>query len=256
ISNPLGEDFSIMRTTTLNGILNSLSTNYNRRNEEACLFEVGKVYLPKGDNLQPAEKSKLTIAMYSMNSKAGKDFYYIKGAAQSVLDEFSINVDYSATDKFPWMHPSRTALITSGDTSLGYVGELHPDVSENYEIGAKTYVAVLDVEKMENLADLSCKFEPLPKFPAMARDISMLVKDEITVAELEASIKEKGTKILESIALFDVYKGKQIEEGYKSVSFKISFRAHDRTLTDEEVSAVMNKILKNLEVKNDALLRG
>ena len=255
INNPLGEDFSVMRTTTLNGILNSLSTNYNRRNDEACLFELGKVYLPK-DNSLPVEKQKLTIGMYSINTKSDKDFYYLKGAVNSLLDRLSIQACYTETDKYPWMHPGRTALITNGDITLGYVGELHPLISENYEISTKVYMAVLDVERIRKLSDTTCMFTALPKFPATSRDISMLVKNEITVFELEETIKEKGAKILESVSLFDVYKGKQIEEGYKSVSFKILFRANDRTLTDEEVSQVMEKVLKNLEKKHNALLRG
>lgn len=254
ISNPLGEDFSIMRTLTLNGMLNSLSTNYNRRNPEAALFELGNVYLPKALPLTelPIEKPMLTIGMY------GKmDFYDIKGVTEELFSVLGMtdSVSYNPVSNIPYMHPGRLAEISAKGKAVGYVGEIHPNVTEKYSIGTKTYVAVIEVEALIEGAEFNRTYKALPKFPAMQRDIAMLVKDSVIVKDIESIIKEKGGKLLESVQLFDVYKGKQIEDGYKSVAYNISFRANDRTLTDEEVNSPMKKILVELESKLGAQLR-
>lgn len=254
ISNPLGEDFSIMRTITLNGILNSLSTNYNRRNEEAGLFEIGKIYLPKSLPLteQPDEHFKLTIGMY------GKcDFYDLKGIVEHLFVVLGMDkiVEYSPEKELPWMHPGRSASISTGNKVIGYFGELHPKVAGNYSIGTKAYVAVIDIESLIDNANLVSVYKPLPKFPAVTRDIAMLVKDDVIVKDIENIIKSKGGKLLETITLFDVYKGTQIAEGYKSVAYSITFRAADRTLIDDDVNSVMKKILCALETDLGAQLR-
>lgn len=254
IANPLGEDFSIMRTITLNGILNSLSTNYNRRNEEAALFEVGKVYLPKSLPLTdlPDEPEKLTIGMY------GKmDFYDLKGIVEHLFEVIGISdrVEFSPDKTISWMHPGRTANISVNGEVFGYIGELHPQVASNYNIGAKTYIAVIDMAYMIEQSNLVSVYKPLPKFPAITRDISMLIKDDVIVKDIENVIKKKGGKLLERIQLFDVYKGNQITEGYKSVSYSITFRAQDRTLVDEDVNTAMKKILDALETELSAQLR-
>ncbi len=255
ISNPLGEDFSIMRTLTLNGMLNSISTNYNRRNDSAYLFETGKVYIPKTLPLTelPEEKNMLTLGMY------GKiDFYGIKGITEELFEVLGMRdkVSYSPKSDLPFMHPGRLASIDAGDESIGYVGELHPAVADKYGIGAKTYIAVIDVDKLYELADFDRKYRSLPKYPAMTRDIALLVKEEVIVKDIEDIIKAKGGKLLEDIQLFDVFRGKQIPEGYKSVAYNISFRAEDRTLTDDEVNSPMKKIIAELEAKLGAQLRG
>ena len=255
ISNPLGEDFSIMRTVTLNGILTSLSTNYNRRNEDAFLFEIGKVYIPKSLPLAelPDELPKLTIGMYGKDV----DFYTIKGAVQEVFEVlgFGNKVVYTPESDIPFMHPGRLANISIGDKNLGYVGQVHPSVAKNYSIGTSVYVAVVDINTVIENATFDRQFKELPKFPAVQRDIAMLVKDDVIVKEIEDIIKAKGGKLLESIQLFDVYKGKQIKEGYKSVAYNISFRAKDKTLTDDEVNSPMKKIVAELRDKLDAELR-
>lgn len=248
ISNPLGEDFSIMRTVTLNGILNSLSTNYNRRNEEASLFEIGKVYIPKSLPITelPDEPSKLTIGMY------GKmDFYTLKGIVEHLFEVLGMTdkVEYSPESTIPFMHPGRTADVSVDGVSFGYFGELHPKIASNYNIGTRVYIAVIDMEALIDNANLVNIYKPLPKFPAVTRDIAMLVKDEVIVKDIESVIRKKGGKLLESMSLFDVYKGSQIADGYKSVAYSITFRASDRTLVDDDVNAVMNKILDGL--KND-----
>ena len=256
ITNPLGEDFSIMRTVTLNGILNSISTNYNRRNEYANIFELGKTYIPKSIPMSelPDEKNYLTIAMYGN----GIDFYGIKGVCEELFGVLGIgeNITFMPKSDIPFMHPGRLAEVSINDTKLGFVGELHPTVASNYSIGAKTYVAVIDMDTLVEKATFERSYKALPKYPAMTRDIAILVKDDVIVKDIEDIIKAKGGKLLESIQLFDVFKGKQIQDGYKSVAYNISFRAKDRTLTDDEVNSSMKKILKELEDKLEAVLRG
>lgn len=255
ISNPLGEDFSIMRTSTLNGMLTSISTNYNRRNKEVHLFEIGKVYLPKELPLKelPVEREVLTIAMYG-----NVDFYDAKGAFENIFNELGMvnKVEYSPLETLSYMHPGRTAIITDEkNDEIGYVGEIHPQIASNYEIETKVYFGVLYIDKLIEIANFDISYKSLPKFPTMQRDIAMLVKDEINVKEIEKIIKAKGGKLLESVKLFDVYKGEQIEKGYKSVAYSILFRSNEKTLTDEEVNSPMKKILKELEEKLQAQLR-
>lgn len=255
ISNPLGEDFSIMRTSTLNGMLTSISTNYNRRNKEVHLFEIGKVYLPKELTLKelPVEREVLTIAMYG-----NVDFYDAKGAFEDIFNGLGMinKVEYSPLETLSYMHPGRTAIITDEkNCEIGYVGEIHPQIASNYEIETKVYFGVLYIDKLIEIANFDISYKSLPKFPTMQRDIAMLVKDEINVKEIEKIIKSKGGKLLESVKLFDVYKGEQIEKGYKSVAYSILFRSNEKTLTDEEVNSPMKKILKELEEKLQAQLR-
>lgn len=254
IANPLGEDFSIMRTTTLNAVLNSLSTNYNRRNEEAGLFEFGKEYLPKSLPLTelPNEVEKLTIGMY------GKvDFYGIKGILENLFDVLGIydEVEFVQEKNIEWMHPGRTATLILNGKNLGYVGEVNPKVCINYNINSKVYISVLDIETLIENAKLVRVYKALPKYPAVTRDISMLVKEEVLVKDIENTIKAKAGKNLEKITLFDVYKGEQILKGFKSVSYSITFRANDRTLVDEEVSGPMKKVIDALEKELGAQLR-
>lgn len=255
ISNPLGEDFSIMRTTTLNGMLTSISTNYNRRNKEAHLFEIGKVYLSKELPLKdlPEEKEVLTIAMYG-----DVDFYNAKGVFENLFDSLYMleKVEYVPCKYLSYMHPGRTAIILDEkNEEIGYIGEIHPKVASNYEIETRVYFGVLYIDKLVELSNFNISYKPLPKFPTMQRDIAMIVKDDINVREIEKIIKGKGGKLLENVKLFDVYKGEQIEKGYKSVAYSILFRSNEKTLTDEEVNAPMKKILKELEEKLEAKLR-
>ncbi len=254
IANPLGEDFSVMRTTTLGGMLQSLSTNYNRRNEEAGLFELAPIYLPKELPLVdlPDERMQLTVGMY------GKiDYYDLKGIMEELFDGAGIasKIEYHKKTDLPWMHPGRCAAVTINGQYMGYLGELHPQVADHYDIGTKVYMAVLDLPVLIEASTMDRIYKPLPKYPAVSRDIAMLVKDEVLVKEIESIIKQRGGKILESFTLFDVYKGKQIEEGYKSVAYAITFRAEDRTLTDEDVNTTMKKILNGLEREVGAQLR-
>lgn len=253
ITNPLGEDFSIMRTTTLNGILTSMSTNYNRRNERAALYEIGKVFIKQGENELPKELKKLTIAMYGPDI----DFFNLKGVIESLFERLKCDsiIEYSRNNTATWMHPGRRADIIVGDTIFGTFGEVHPTVASNYHIGTRVYFAEIDMTKLLEIAKLEGEFTPLPKFPSTSRDIAMLVKDEVLAGDIGKIIKQRGGKILESYKLFDVYKGKQVEEGYKSMAYNITFRASDRTLTEEEVSKTMKKIINGLETNLEAKLR-
>lgn len=249
ITNPLGEDTSIMRTTIIPSMLEILSTNYNNRNESAKLYEIGKEYIPTESGKLPNEPDRLAIGMYGGNV----DFYDIKGIADTMLGKMGIrDVEYiracdsNAFDEACAMHPGRSAVVMKNDTVLGILGEVHPDVQKNYGIGTKTYVAKFNIPEMMKCAVTEVSYQPLPKFPAAARDLSVICDDEIPVAELEKAIKGAVGKILEKVTLFDVYKGEQIEKGKKSVSYSITMRSHDGTLTDEQADSAMKKVLKAL----------
>ena len=249
ITNPLGEDTSIMRTTIIPSMLEILSTNYNNRNEAAKLYEIGKEYIPTESGKLPNEPDRLAIGMYGGNV----DFYDIKGIADTMLGKMGIrDVEYiracdsDAFDEACAMHPGRSAVVMKNDTVLGILGEVHPAVQENYGIGTKTYVAKFNIPEMMKCAVTEVSYQPLPKFPAAARDLSVICDDETPVAELEKAIKGAVGKILEKVTLFDVYKGEQIEKGKKSVSYSITMRSHDGTLTDEQADSAMKKVLKAL----------
>ncbi|MCL1987668.1 MAG: phenylalanine--tRNA ligase subunit beta [Firmicutes bacterium] len=246
INNPLGEDFSIMRTSPLNGMLQSLSTNFNRRNDFARLFELTKVFLPTSNGSSnepilptlPNEPIYLTIGAYSKNpdkaGKTGMDFFDLKGDIEELLASLGIaNVSFVANANVPQLHPGRTADIKIGENTIGQLGELHPDIAANYEIGTRSYIAIIKLADI--LTEKTPKYVPLPKFPAIVWDISLQVKEEIAVATIEQAIKEKAGKLLTEISLFDVYQGSQIEKNYKSVSYTLTFRATDRTLTIDEL---------------------
>lgn len=254
ISNPLGEDFSVMRTVSFNGILNSLAINYNRRNERAALFEVAKVYLPKALPLTelPDEVPTLTIGMY------GKmDFYDLKGTIEHLTRVLGIEgqTEYAAESTLPWMHPGRTAAVKINGETVGYLGEVHPAVAKNYEIGTKVYLAVLQMRPLIAHAKLVTVYQPLPKFPAITRDIAMLVKETVTVKQIADVIRKNGGDYLEEVKLFDVYQGAQIEAGYKSVAYSISFRSAERTLADTDIADAMQAILDGLAKELGAQLR-
>jgi phenylalanyl-tRNA synthetase beta chain len=246
IQNPLGEDFSIMRTIPLNGLLTSLSTNYNRRNKEVKLYELANIYLPKALPLTelPNERMQFTLGMYG----AG-DFYTMKGVVEELFDKLGMEkkVHYDPQCDRPYLHPGRKADIVYEKTVVGYLGELHPEVADNYRIGERTYVAVLDMPAVIPFADFDRKYQGLAKYPAVTRDLSMVVPKEILVGQIEDVLAQRGGKLLESYKLFDIYEGSQILAGFKSVAYSITFRAKDHTLTDDEVNAVMKKILNGLQ---------
>lgn len=246
ISNPLGEDFSIMRTISLNGMLTSLATNYNRRNKNVRLYELGNVYLPKSLPLTelPEERMMFTLGMYGDG-----DFFDMKGVIEEFFDQVGMHkkVDYDPKAGKSFLHPGRQALISYEGDLLGYLGEVHPVVADTYGIGTRAYVAVIDILHVVNHATFDRKYEGIAKFPAVNRDISMVVPKDIMVGQIEHMIAQRGGKILENYELFDIYEGSQIQKGYKSVAYSITFRSKEKTLEEAEVSSAMKKILNGLE---------
>ena len=252
LRNPLGEDTSVMRTTTIGTMLDMLSYNYNHKNESAYLFEECKVFIPKNAGELPDEPEKLVIGMY----KKGIDFFNLKGVLEDLFDGLNIKgINFERLSDSPMFHPGRAARLTANGEEIGVLGEIHPTVCENFEIGLPCYVAELDILKMFSLVDDNVKYKALPKFPAAERDIAVLVEKTTAVGELEATMIKASGEILEDIELFDVYEGDRVPEGKKSVAFALRFRATDRSLTSDEINRVFNKIVKDLEYKNKAQLR-
>ena len=246
ISNPLGEDFSIMRTISLNGMLTSLSTNFNRRNKNVRLYELGNIYLPKQVPVTelPEERMQFTLGMYGEG-----DFFTMKGVIEEFLYKAGMKLkpEYDPESGKPFLHPGRQANVVYDGTVIGYLGEVHPTVAANYAIKERVYVAVLDMPEIVSRASFDHKYEGIAKFPAATRDISMVVPKNVLVGQIEEVIAVRGGQILENYELFDIYEGSQIKGGYKSVAYSLTFRAKDRTLTDTEISASMKKILNGLE---------
>lgn len=246
ISNPLGEDFSIMRTVSLNGMLTSLSSNLAHRNTNVRLYEFGNIYLPKALPLTelPEERMQMTLGMYG-----DCDFFTLKGVVEDILSALGLKgqSDYVPTARHPFLHPGRQADISLHGTQVAYMGQIHPEVMDNYDMKGEVYVAVIDLPVLVEKATFDRKYEGVAKFPAMKRDLSMVMKKEIFVGQLEQIFKDKGGKLLESYELFDVYEGSQIEAGYKSVAYSLTFRAKDRTLEEAEVSKIVDKILTELK---------
>lgn len=252
ITNPLGEDTSVMRTTIVPSMCETLARNYNYRNMSASLFELGNEYIKTEEGKLPLEPVRLCIGMYDSNGNI--DFYSLKGIVEELLDAVCVS-DYDVElancecsfDEYSAFHPGRVAVLKKNDIEFGIFGELHPAVQENYDIGTRTYIAKLNIPEMMQLADIEKTYKPLPKYPATTRDLSLVCDDKVPVASLEKAIKSAVGKTLEKVTLFDVYKGEQIESGKKSVSYSISMRSHDGTLTDEQADAAMKRVLKALK---------
>lgn len=246
IMNPLGEDYSIMRTTSLNGMLTSLATNYNRRNKDVRLYELGNIYLPKQLPLTelPEERMQFTLGMYGKG-----DFFNMKGVVEEFFEKIGMKQKetYDPNAGKPYLHPGRQANIIYDGNEVGYLGEVHPEVADIYGIGERAYVAVIDMPEVLSYATFDRKYTGIAKYPAVNRDISMVVPKEILAGQIEAAIEKRGGAYLESYALFDLYEGAQIKDGFKSIAYSIVFRAKDKTLEEADVSAAMKKILKALE---------
>ena len=246
IRNPLGEDYSAMRTTSLNGMLTSLATNYNRRNKNVKLYELGNVYLPKALPLTelPDERMQFTLGMYGEG-----DFFSMKGVVEEFFDKIGLHKKetYDPNAGKTFLHPGRQANIIYDGTVVGYLGEVHPDVADIYGIGERAYIAVIDMPEIVARATFDRKYEGIAKFPAVNRDLSMVVPKNIMVGQIEEVIEKNGGAHLESYSLFDLYEGAQIKPGFKSVAYSITFRAKDRTLEESDISKAMDKILAGLE---------
>ncbi|SHJ62367.1 phenylalanyl-tRNA synthetase beta subunit [Clostridium cavendishii DSM 21758] len=252
IKNPLGEDYSIMRTTTMPSMMECLARNYSRSNDICRLFEMGKIYIPNEDeNKLPTETNILTIGIYGE-----VDYFDLKGVVENLIDALGIKkVSFERLTTNVSYHPGKTAELFVGKTSVGTLGEVHPDVTENYGIDDSCFVAELNLDKLYEAADTIKTYKALPKFPAVTRDIALLVDDEVLVQTIEETIKKTGGNYVETVKLFDVYKGKQIPEGKKSIAYAIVYRDATKTLEDKDINKVHDKILKALEFKLGAQLR-
>ena len=246
IMNPLGEDYSIMRTTSVNGMLTSLAINYNRRNKDVRLYELANIYLPKQVPITelPDERMQFTLGMYGKG-----DFFSMKGVVEEFFEKIGMKEreSYDPNAGIPYLHPGRQANIIYQGKVVGYLGEVHPEVAENYGIGERAYIAVIDMPKIQEYATFERKYTGIAKYPAVNRDISMVVPKSILAGQIEELIEKKGGAYLESYKLFDLYEGSQIKQGYKSIAYSIVFRAKDKTLEEADVTAAMNRILKALE---------
>lgn len=252
ILNPLGEDFSSMRTTLLPNMMEVIQRNSNRGVDSAKLYEVGSIFIPKDQPVtkEPYEKLKLGMGMYG-----NYDFYDLKGIIEALLSRFGIRAALKPVTDNPTFHPGRTAAMYVNDELIGVYGEASPKVTVNYGLDHKVYLAELDVEKILQYKNTNWKYEPLPKYPSMVRDIAVIVKDDILAGDMEETIKEVNPYLIENVALFDVYKGEHIQEGYKSTAFSVTYRNKERTLKEKEVENIHNKILQVLEKKFGAVLR-
>lgn len=252
IKNPLGEDYSVMRTTTIHSMMESLGRNYSRNNAYARLFEIGKVYIPNEDEtVIPTENNILTIGMYG-----NCDYLDLKGVVENALEKLGLSkVKFTRESDNPSYHPGKTAALMIGNKKVGVLGEVHPDVSENYGVDENCYLAELNLDLLFEYAKTDKKYKALPKFPAVTRDIALLVDDEILVQEIEDTIRRAGGNLVEKVELFDIYKGAQIPEGKKSIAYAIAYRDEKKTLTDNDVNKVHDKILRSLEHKLGATLR-
>ncbi len=246
ISNPLGEDFSIMRTISLNGMLNSLAVNFNRRNKDVRLYELGNIYLPKQVPLTelPEERMQFTLGMYGSG-----DFYTMKGVVEEFLCKVGMRrkPEYDPAAGKPFLHPGRQANVIYDGTVIGYLGEVHPVTAAGYSLKERVYIAVIDMPEIVGRASFDHKYEGIARFPAAARDISMTVPKSVLAGDIEKIFDNHGGKLLESYQLFDIYEGTQIKPGYKSVAYSLVFRAKDRNLEEADITGAMDKIIKALE---------
>ncbi len=252
ILNPLGEDFSSMRTTLISNMMEVVQRNSNRGVDSAGIYEVGNTFAPKEQPVvqEPIEKLKLCVGMY------GKyDFYDLKGIMESMFTRLGIKTNLKPVTDNPIFHPGRTAAVYVNDECIGIYGEASRETLENYGLDHKVYIAEIDVEKLLAYKNTDWKYEALPKYPAMVRDIAVIVKDEVLVGDMISAIESINSRLIEDVKLFDVYKGEHIEEGYKSCAFSVTYRNKERTLKDKEVEKIHEGILKEFETKFGAKLR-
>ena len=240
-----------MRSQLVTSMLTVLSTNYNHKIHAARLFEASKRFVPKALPLteQPEELPALSIGMYGED----EDFFTLKGVLESIFDSFGVQPSYALSAE-TYLHPGRQATASLGNTVLATFGEVHPDVTANYDIDVKVYVAEIDLQALFAIEQKPILYKALPRFPAVERDLALLCDEDLPVASIENIIRQAGGKMLESVDLFDVYQGAQIDAGKKSVAYSLKFRVPDRTLSDEDIDPVLNKIFKKLK-ENNCILR-
>ncbi|HZK01689.1 MAG TPA: phenylalanine--tRNA ligase subunit beta [Anaerovoracaceae bacterium] len=251
--NPLGEDNSVMRTTLVSNMMEVLARNFSRNNSEIRAFELGNVFINTyGSDGLPKEQENLCIACYGED----EDFFSLKGAVEELLRKMGIyEVGFKSESSLGTYHPGRCATIGDGDVHFGLIGEIHPDVLENYDIDSKVWCCELNFSAMTEASSMQKYYSPLPKYPSVVRDISLVTEEGTTVEAITSLIYEYGKELLEKVELFDIYRGKQVPEGKKSVSFALAYRDTDKTLTDNEVDIIHNAILEGLNDKLNAVLR-
>ena len=247
--NPLGEEYSIMRTTLVSNMLEALSKNEHRGNKNVAGFEFGNTFIPQGEDL-PKEEHKLSIGFYDIG-----DFYYLKELIEKALWSIGVSDLVYKRAEVEYLHPGRSAEIYLGDEYIGLLGEVHPNVLKNYEMKKKVYIAELDFERLVKHSIENYKYKAVPKYPAMKRDLAIVIDKDVDAYEIEAIAKENGKKLLESFNVFDIYTGESIGEDKKSVAFSMTFRAKDRTLVEAEINDIVSSVISDLENKIDAHLR-
>ncbi|MDR3304909.1 MAG: phenylalanine--tRNA ligase subunit beta [Clostridiales Family XIII bacterium] len=253
--NPLGEENSVMRTTLLPGMLAVLAHNFNHSSANAEIFEIGNTFHSLGENALPREELSLCLGIYGERG----DFFFVKAVIEKLFAKLGIKEPlWEAEENDPSYHPGRCARVFAPADEpilIGTVGEIHPDTAARFDIDSRIFAAELSFDKIAELADTRRAYTPLRRYPAVLRDLALLAAEETTVFQIESVVRAKGGGILESVRLFDVYRGKQVPEGKKSLAFNLTFRGRDRTLTDEEVAKAIQKILKGLEEEAGAILR-
>ena len=252
IQNPLGEDTSIMRTIALPSMLDILARNYAYHNKSVKLYELAKIYLPTEGDVLPQEPKMLVLGTYG----AEETFFTLKGELEAVLSGLRIKkASYTAVKDNPSYHPGRCAKVTIDGVDVGYMGQVHPLVAQNYGMDADVYCAEIDLNKLFELQLPDVTYTPLPKYPTVSRDLSLICDEAVTVAQVEEVISASAGKLLRDVKLFDIYRGTGVPEGKKSMAFSLSLRADDRTLTDADSEAVVTKVLAALAEKLGASLR-
>ncbi|HBN86210.1 MAG TPA: phenylalanine--tRNA ligase subunit beta, partial [Clostridiales bacterium] len=252
ITNPLGEDFKVMRTVMTPDMLSVISRNYNRSILEGALYEMACVY-EKADNEEASnQKGQLIMGLYGQ----AYDFYHLKGIVETLTEELGIqNVEFIRETGLNEFHPGCTAKVKKGDVTLGVIGVIHPTVCENFLVPEGTLCGIMDTEQLVKLSSMDRKYVPLPRFPAITRDLAMVIQEDVPVGDIEKLIKANGGKYLEEVRLFDIFRGKQVGEGLKSVAYSVVFRADDRTLQDSDIQKAMERILETLQSELNAQLR-
>ena len=250
ILNPLGEDYSLMRTTLMPAMIKSIASNLNHRIDEVKLFEISKTFHNTHDEL-PLEINRLAIGVCSDE----ENFYTVKGRIESLLKPLGLKEYEFVRGGDNFLHPGRKALMKVNNVVVGYIGELHPDVAENAGIKKRAYVAEINLDELLAIQSSELVVTELPKYPAMDRDLAVVVDKDQPVGQMLSLIKTTSGPLLESVEIFDIYEGEQIGENKKSVAFSLVFRAKDRTLVDEDVNTKFSKIVRVLEHNYGAKLR-
>ena len=256
IKNPLSEDYTIMKTTPIPTLLQVLQINSNYKNKNVKVFELAKTYKNVGEKIEkgelPEENTVLTIGMYGEK----EDFYTLKGVVENVLEVAGVKkYDLFKDEENKLYHPGRCASLKVGNDIFASLGELHPLVAENYNLNYRALIAEINIDKIVKYARFNKKYVEIPKYPAVERDIAMVIDEAVEVGQIERTITKKAKKMLEEINLFDVYRNEKLGENKKSVAYSLKFRLSDRTLTDEEVNSTMQEIITALEKELNAELR-